>query len=140
MERGRPYLPPGIADRLTDYANQAALSSLAKFRNAISAIAMSAGRPPSGGIVSTYLTWKELIHSTYLDYVEFQRLVAGSIARLDGFAPTPTFRASGDYAQVNAWLDEIGAATEAEPPLAGPAAAAAGAKAAGGGPPAAANA
>ncbi len=107
MDTGRPFLPPVLADKLTGYANAAAFNSLAKFRNALSIVAMSTGRPPSSGVVSDFLSWKELIHSAYLDYAEFQALVAGSIARLDGFQATPAFRAGADYAEANAWLDTL---------------------------------
>ena len=107
MDTRRSYLPPGIADKLTDHANHAAASSLAKFRNAISEIAMSAGKPPSGGIVSSYLTWKELIHSTYFDYPEFQSLVACAVSKADGFQPTPAFRGDPSYAEAEGWLVAI---------------------------------
>jgi hypothetical protein len=115
MDVGRPYLPPGLADRLTAYANAAAFVSLAKFRNALSMVAMSTGRPPSSGIVSDYLSWKELIHSAYLDYAEFQALVACSIARLDGFAATPALRADSHFADASSWLTALAAASVPEP-------------------------
>jgi hypothetical protein len=115
MDVGRPYLPPGLADRLTAYANAAAFASLAKFRNALSMVAMSTGHPPSGGVVSDYLSWRELIHSAYLDYAEFQALVACSIAKLDGFAATPVLHADPHYANANTWLAALAAVSAREP-------------------------
>ena len=116
LETGRPFLPAALSDRLTGYANAAAFASLAKFRNALSIVAMSTGRPPSSGVVSDFLSWRELIHSAYFDYEEFQTLVAASIARLDGFQATPAFRAGADYAEANGWLDAMVAAVPADEP------------------------
>jgi hypothetical protein len=108
-----PYLPPEVATRITDYANTATSASLAKFRNALSTIAMSEGRPPESGVVSNYLSWKELIHTTYFELPEFRRLFARSISDADGFAASPAFEAGADYARATGWLGQI--STQAAP-------------------------
>ncbi len=120
METGRPFLPDGIANRLTDYANQAAFASLAKFRNALSMVAMSTGRSATGGVVTDFLSWRELIHSAYFDYAEFQALLACSVAKLDGFQAAPAFRVDPAYAEANGWLDAMtAAALVMTPPVGG---------------------
>ena len=119
IETGRPYLPDGIAKLLTEQADRAAWASLAKFRNAISTIAMSSGRPPASGLVSNYLTWKELIHSTYFDLPEFQLLVARAIASQSGFAPAQALLQHPAYPRVEQWLRDLEAAPAvAEKPIA----------------------
>ena len=107
LQQGRPYLPPGLADLLTLRANAATIASISKFRNAISNIALSVGQPPYGGVVSNYLTWKELIHSSYLDYPEFQSLVACQMSTAEGFAPTPGFAADPSFMDAKATLDAM---------------------------------
>ena len=119
MDSGRPYLPDGIAQLLTEHADRAASASLAKFRNAISTIAMSSGRAPATGLVSDYLTWKELIHSTYFDLPEFQLLVARAVASQEGFRPAPALLRHPGLAQVEQWVHDVDTTPAATgPPMA----------------------
>ena len=106
---GAPYLQAPLADRITDAANRVTTASLAKFRNAISTLALTEGRPRDAGIVSNYLTWKELIHTTYFELPEFRKLVAQAIATSDGFAPSQSFSADPEFATTADWLRGLAA-------------------------------
>jgi hypothetical protein len=103
MATAPPYLPPEVGGRITEYANTATSASLAKFRNALSAIAMSDGQGDTS-LVSNYLTWKELIHTAYFELPEFKHLLARALSEADGFRASATFAADPNYANTAGWL------------------------------------
>ena len=58
-------------------------------------------------MLSEYLTWEELIHTSYFQVPRFRKLVAYAISRADGFRPTEAFRADPDYELVAAWFERL---------------------------------
>lgn len=100
-------LPGALADIITDYSNIAASQSLAKFRRAIGQIASAQPQHSAETAISTYFTWKELVHSSYFDVPEFRKLVAQAIGRSEGFAPSARFKSDPDFATTSKWLTEI---------------------------------
>ncbi len=106
-------LPGELGDKITQCSNQATFQSLAKFRNAISTLAFAEGGDKKTEMVSSYLSWKELIHTCYFDVPEFRKLVARAISDAEGFAPTDRFKIDPDYATTLRWLKEV----EAKPPV-----------------------
>jgi hypothetical protein len=111
-------LPAELGDKISEQSNHATFQSLAKFRNAISTLAFSEGESEKSNLISSYLSWKELIHTSYFEVPEFRKLVARAIADSEGFSPTERFRADPDYERVSRWLAEI----PPKPPEAMPAA------------------
>jgi hypothetical protein len=107
IERSLPRLPAPLADLITDFSNTAASLSIAKFRHAIGQIRFAMPPHTSDSAISTYFTWKELVHASYFDVPEFRKLVAQAISRAEGFAPTDKFRADPDFARTGEWLDSI---------------------------------
>lgn len=107
IERSPPRLPGSLGDRVTDYSNGIASQSLAKFRNAIGQLAAVDPKHTADTAITTYFTWKELVHSAYFDVPEFRKLVAQAVSRTDGFAPTARFKADPDFARSAQWLAEI---------------------------------
>ncbi len=83
-----------------------AYESLAKFRNAISTLAFAEGADKAG-LVSNYLSWKELIHTSYFDVPLFRKLVAQAISQTPGFTATDAFRHDRDYEATKKWLEDI---------------------------------
>ena len=112
---GAPYLQAPLADRITDAANTVTASSLVKFRNAISILALTEGRPRDASIVSSYLTWKELIHTTYFELPEFRKLVAQAVVTSEGFAPSQAFAADPDFQTTATWLKGLAAQPGQQP-------------------------
>ena len=104
LPAGVPFLPDDLANPITDYANRATAASLAKFRNALSTLALTDGRPRDAGIVSSYLTWKELIHTTYFELPQFRKTFAKALAEADGFQPTRAFASDPDFPRAAEWL------------------------------------
>lgn len=100
-------LPAALADIITDYSNVAASQSLAKFRRAIGQIASARPEHTADTAISTYFTWKELVHSSYFDVPEFRKLVAQAISRTEGFAPSQRFKSDPDFSRTAKWLSEI---------------------------------
>jgi hypothetical protein len=98
-----PSLPAQLGDKISDYSNQISFQSLAKFRNAISTLAFSESDEEDGGIITTYLTWRELIHTSYFDVPEFQDLVAYAIGQADTFAANTAFQAHPTHEQAARW-------------------------------------
>ncbi len=84
-------LPADLSDKITEQSNSMAYASLAKFRNAISTLAFAEGADKAG-LVSNYLSWKELIHTSYFDVPMFRKLVAQAISQTPGFTATDAFR------------------------------------------------
>jgi hypothetical protein len=116
IERSPPRLPAGIADLVTAYSNGAANQSLAKFRRAIGQLASAEPKHTADTAITTYFTWKELVHGSYFDVPPFCKLVAQSISRAEGFGPSRNFRADPDYRLTAQWLAEIEESPATVPP------------------------
>jgi hypothetical protein len=108
----RPYwappefreLPDEIGDKISDFSNGVTAKSLSKFRNAISTLAFSEGSQSKSGLISSYLTWKELIHTAYFEVPEFRKLMAQAIVQTEGFEATDRFKADPDFESSKKWL------------------------------------
>lgn len=107
-------LPIEVSDNITNHSNAMATQSLFKFRNAISTLAFSEGEDSKSGLISNYLSWKELVHTCYFDVEGFRKIVAQSISQADGFAPTDAFRHDGDFDRTTQWVADLGRPIEVE--------------------------
>ena len=103
-----PFLPLELAGTISDYSNQISFQSLAKFRNAISTLAFAVDDEGKEGIITSYLTWRELIHTAYFDVPEFRKLLAFSIGQSDGFAMCEAFGADPDFERAKKWYATLG--------------------------------
>jgi hypothetical protein len=103
LSLGYPFLPSELGDKITEYSNEVSFRSIAKFRNAISSLAFSASEESKAGLITSYFTWQELIHTSYFEVAEFRKLLAYAVAQADGFVVDGTFKADGDYERVVAW-------------------------------------
>jgi hypothetical protein len=122
MNTAPAYLPTEISSGITELANQTTAASLAKFRNALSTIALAEGKSKDSSLVSDYLTWKELIHTAYFELPEFRRLLARAVAEVDGFRPSARFAGDPGYVKAADWLETLrldtASATSTTPPVA----------------------
>jgi hypothetical protein len=107
MTTAPAFLPAEISGRMTELANQTTAASLAKFRNALSTLALAEGRTKDSSLVSDYLTWKELIHTAYFELPEFRRLFAHAVAEAEGFKPTAAFAGDPSYVKAADWLQAL---------------------------------
>ncbi|HML29980.1 MAG TPA: hypothetical protein PKE16_14325, partial [Hyphomicrobium sp.] len=65
VEMSLPRLPSVIADLITTYSNAAASLTIAKFRHAVGQIRFAVPPHTADTAISTYFTWKELVHASY---------------------------------------------------------------------------
>src|SRR5690606_40191374 len=105
-------LPAEVSDEISDHSNAMAAQSLTKFRNAISTLAFSEGESDKGGLISNYLSWKELVHTSYFDIPAFRRIVALSIGQAEGFMPTEAFLADPGFVRLSQWVADLGRSIE----------------------------
>ncbi|WP_072390665.1 hypothetical protein [Hyphomicrobium sp. CS1GBMeth3] len=102
------FLPAEVSDAITDHSNTMASQSLAKFRNAISTLAFSEGEADKGGLISNYLSWKELVHTCYFDVPSFRHIVSLAISQAEGFAPSTAFVHDASFTRTAAWVADLG--------------------------------
>lgn len=118
LELSPPRLPTALADLVTEYSNSMATRSLAKFRRAIGQIASAEPQHSAETAITTYFTWKELVHASYFDVPQFRALLAQALSRIEGLAPSAAFKASPDYARSAQWLAEVEGAPGTTQPVA----------------------
>lgn len=101
-------LPTEVTDQISAHSNAMAAQSIAKFRNAISTLAFAEGEDTKSGIIANYLSWKELVHTSYFDAHEFRKIIAQAIGQAEGFKPTDAFKQDGDFDRTTIWLADLG--------------------------------
>ncbi|MBS0243534.1 MAG: hypothetical protein JSS20_15260, partial [Proteobacteria bacterium] len=107
IDRSMPRLPTALGELVTNYSNSAANNSIAKFRQVIGQLASTEPKHTADTAITTYFTWKELIHASYFDVPEFRTLIANEIARQDGFQPSRRLQQSPALGLTSQWLAEI---------------------------------
>lgn len=96
---GPPYqpLPEPLASELSKLSDEEASKSVGKLRAALSEFAFSEGDREKSRIIQDYLTWGELIHTSYFSMPRFVKLVAYTISRSPGFRATAALKVDPDY-------------------------------------------
>lgn len=77
------------------------------------AVPSQSGEPTP--VLNDYLTWYELIHTSYFRVPRFCKLVCYAIAHSPGFRPSEEFKRDPNYELMGQWLEEI--KPKAEQPL-----------------------
>jgi len=54
-----------------------------------------------------YLTWDELIHTSYFSVAQFRKLVAYALSQQKGFRARPAFAQDPDFVRVTQWYGAI---------------------------------
>ncbi|MGE3231283.1 MAG: hypothetical protein AB7J30_17765, partial [Hyphomicrobium sp.] len=67
------------------------------------------------GLITNYLSWKELVHTCYFDVPAFRAMVALAISQAEGFAPTELFRRDQSYPLIAQWVADLGRKVEIDP-------------------------
>ncbi|MGI9525177.1 MAG: hypothetical protein ACR2PG_26400, partial [Hyphomicrobiaceae bacterium] len=107
IDRNVHYLPTEVSGKIAEHSNKAMSASISKIRDSISEFTLSEGR--DGAVVSLYkyLTWQELIHLSYFEVLEFQKLVARAISDAEGFEPSTIFKSDANYTLTEEWLHTV---------------------------------
>jgi len=107
LGQGSPALPSALQAEISRVSDAAASRSLSKFRSGLSELALSDDRGTRTEFLTRYLTWEELIHTSYFGVPRFRMLVAYAIATSKGFRPSEAFRSHPDYELVARWYGEL---------------------------------
>jgi hypothetical protein len=102
-----PPIPAELADEITRVSDEAAARSIAKFRSTVSELVALEGAANARETVAQYLTWTELIHTSYFRVPRFCKLVVYAISRSPGFGPSEAFKRDPEYPLVAGWYEEI---------------------------------
>jgi hypothetical protein len=108
----RPYwskstmgaLPAAVSAEITEMSDRAAERAVRTMR--ARAYDIVAAENPKERL-SEYLSWEELVHTTYFNAPTFQRLLAYAISTVDGFRATPVLTSDASYSLLRQWLDEV---------------------------------
>ena len=100
LSRGHPPLPAWIASDLEQASDHAISEVIPKFRNIIENLTEADSKQATADVLADYLTWKELIHTSYFDQDRFIKLVAYAIGQSRGFRSSPAFIIDHDYPHV----------------------------------------
>ena len=90
-------LPPELSAEIAAISDAAAAKAIGTIRGRAAEIAASADFKQR---LAQYLTWDELLHTTYFKSPLFLRLLAYAISRSEGFAATPALFADPRYGRI----------------------------------------
>lgn len=100
-------LPDALGAELSRHCDEVAAKAIAKFRAGIrELVRASAGSEPNQ-FLSRYLTWQELIHTTYFEMPRFAKLTALIIGSAKGFEPADALMRDAEIDAIRQWRDEI---------------------------------
>lgn len=117
LDRSPPRLPSALAEMITQHSDGEASRSISKFRRMIGELSTAERMHAADTAITTYFTWKELVHSAYFDVPAFAKLVARTMAADGtGLMPSPAFQADPDFGRAGQWLAEIEGAPGVAPP------------------------
>lgn len=115
LDRGYPPLPHQVADDLEQASDHAIGHAIPKFRNIVECLAAAETPEATSDVLADYLTWQELIHTSYFEDESFAKLVAYAICQCEGFRPTAIFEQDPSYAEIGQAYAAIVNAAYVEP-------------------------
>jgi hypothetical protein len=104
---GRPPLPELIGSELQDFSDAAISRVVPKFRAAVASLAAVNNADEKSDMLSEYLTWDELIHTTYFQNSRFQALTAFALIQSGNLRATDAFKNDPSYGEISKLYDEI---------------------------------
>jgi hypothetical protein len=107
ISRKARSLPTVLSSQIAHISDVAAGVTIARLRTALGTLAFTGGQPEAGDLMSDYLTWRELIHTSYFDAPLFRKLVAFIVSREPGFRPSLSLRSDPDYDLLLKWYNDL---------------------------------
>ena len=107
LDRQAAFLPEAVGSDISEHSNRAMSESISKIRNSISEFALGEGPDGQIGSALNYLSWQELIHTSYFEVPAFQKLVARAIVSGEGFKPSSAFVADPQFEPSGRWLQVV---------------------------------
>ncbi|MGI9408903.1 MAG: hypothetical protein ACR2OV_02435, partial [Hyphomicrobiaceae bacterium] len=114
LDRKVAFLPAAVGGDISEHSDRAMSESISKIRNSISEFALGEGPDGQIGSALNYLSWQELIHTSYFEVPAFQKLVARAIVSGDGFKPTSAFQADPQFDLSGQWLQKVEASSSGD--------------------------
>jgi len=100
-------LPGRLSDELNDFSNAVASKSIPHLRQLLSQLASFDNAADPNRFIESYLTWNELIHTSYFALPRFRKFLCYLIAHVDGFEPSKALKNDPDYALLAEWRRDI---------------------------------
>ena len=100
-------LPSRLSDELNDFSNTAASKSIPHLRQILSQLASFDNAANPNRFIENYLTWNELIHTSYFALPRFRKFLCYLIANVDGFKPSSALENDPEYALLGEWRRDI---------------------------------
>ena len=97
MGKGFPPLPDPLGPDLQATSDAAVSKAVPKFRSALGSFTAAKSSQEKSDMLSEYLTWEELIHTSYFNSPQFRKLMAYALAQSDGFHASEAFRCDEDF-------------------------------------------
>jgi hypothetical protein len=119
LGHGRPPLPAGVAAAVEELSDRAAAGAISKLRSAIKDLSLARGDTELSDKLSQYLTWEELVHTSYFSVLQFKKLVAYAVSRQKGFRANAAFMQDPDFELVAQWYCDIAGGTGGAPSIQG---------------------
>ena len=107
MQSGNNPIPQPLSDELIGFANQEAIKLLPMLRQTVYELAFSIGAGKPANFIQNYLSWNEIIHTSYFNIPHFRMLVGFVISKGNGFYATQAFKDNREFEVVAQWFDEI---------------------------------
>lgn len=102
-----PWLPDSLGIEIQTRSDKALSTIAPKIRRAMESLANTEGAEKLRSNMNEYLTWDELIHTTYFNNTRFTKLVAYAISCSSGFRPTVRFRVDPEYRKAKKIYTEL---------------------------------
>jgi hypothetical protein len=100
-------LPVTLSAELNEFSNAEASKAVPRLRSIIHDLAFFGNVANPNVSIAQYLTWNELVHTSYFAIPRFRKLIYYIIANSEGFKPTQAFLDDSDYELVADWYKEI---------------------------------
>ena len=107
MAVGFSPLPIDLSREINEFSDREAAKSIPRLRSAIADLIQLSNVADPNKSVAEYLTWNELVHTSYFSIPRFRKLVYFIIAHSEGFKPTQAFLDDPDYPLAARWHREI---------------------------------
>jgi len=107
MGRRFPPLPVGVGGEIKRWSDAAISGAIPKFRSAVNHMTALSPNAEKSDVISDYLTWEELIHTSYFKLDRFAKLTAYAICQNEGFRPSQAFREDPEFGFAKAWYDAL---------------------------------
>lgn len=97
LSRGFPPMTADVADPLERASDRAIGTAVPKFRNIIDSLTCAETAEATSDVVADYLTWRELIHTSYFDQESVVKLIAFALCQSNAFKPSARFSIDPEF-------------------------------------------